>query len=145
MWQALRRLIAANPMGLFLWGIISKWYLMVAITSLIILYYVAKGLDDIGFIDYVTKTVSEELEQTKAVAQNCTPKLGADWNHLVRFWDCLGDPGKYEVREGTGEKQLQQSMDKLIQNQPDGTIPEPATPVVNPYDPAKNTTTDNNN
>lgn len=133
MWQALRRLIAANPMGLFLWGIVSKWYLMIAVGSLIVLYYVVKGLDKIGFIDYATKTTAEVLDTSKAVAQNCTVRLGPRWDNLVNFWNCLGDPGKYEIREGTGEEELQKGVNKLIK-QNNGTIPEPAVPVINPYD-----------
>jgi hypothetical protein len=137
MWQALRRLIAANPMGIFLWGIITKWYLMIAVASLIVLFYVAKGLEQIGFIDYFTKSTIEVLDTTKAVAQNCTTKLGTR-DGFVSFWNCLGNPGKYEIKEGTGEQQLQESVNKLIKSQPDNTIPEPVTPV-NPYD------TDDNN
>lgn len=145
MWQALRRLIAANPMGVFLWGIITKWYLMIAIASLIVLFYVVKGLEKIGFIDFFTKTTIEILDTSKAVAQNCTVKLGPDWEHLVSFWNCLGDPGQYEVKEGTGEEQLQQGMERLIKKPEsggvgDGTIPESAVPV-NPYDNGNNTNT----
>ncbi|HJD55812.1 MAG TPA: DUF2670 domain-containing protein [Rickettsia endosymbiont of Pyrocoelia pectoralis] len=143
MWQALRRLIAANPMGVFLWGLITKWYLMIAIASLIVLYYIAKGLEQIGFIDYFTKSTTEILDTSKAIAQNCTTKLGPDWDHLVSFWNCLSDPGQYEVREGTGEEQLQQGMKHLIKRPEnggvgDGTIPEPATPT-NPYENSNNT------
>lgn len=139
MWQALRRLIAANPMGIFLWGLITKWYLMIAIASLIVLFYVAKGLQQIGFIDYFTKTTVEILDTSKAIAQNCTTKLGPDWNHLVSFWNCLSDPGEYEVREGTGEEQLQKGMERLIKRPEDGgigdgTIPEPANQIINPYE-----------
>lgn len=143
MWQALRRLIAANPMGIFLWGIITKWYLMIAIASLIVLFYVVKGLQQIGFIDYFTRTTVEILDTSKAIAQNCTTKLGPDWNHLINFWNCLGDPGDYQVREGTGEAELQQGMEKLIKNQPNATIPEPSTPTTptNPYDNGNNTNT----
>lgn len=141
MWQALRRLIAANPMGVFLWGLITKWYLMIAVASLIVLFYVVKGLEKIGFIDYFTKTTIEILDTTKAVAQNCTTKLGPDWNHLVSFWNCLSYPGEYKHEEGTGAKELQESVEQLIKDQPDGTIPESVTPV-NPYENNNNT---NNN
>jgi|GEM_PF-935106 len=143
MWAALRRLIAANPMGVFLWGIITKWYLMIAVASLIVLFYVVKGLEKIGFIDYFTTTTIEILDISKAIAQNCTTKLGPNWDNLVNFWNCLGDPGQYTPEQGTGEIELQQSVEKLIKNQPDGTIPEPATPTIpaNPYDNGNNTNT----
>lgn len=134
MWQALRRLIAANPMGIFLWGLITKWYLMIAIASLIVLYYVAKGLDQIGFIHYFTNSTIEILDTSKAIAQNCTTKLGPNQSDFVRFWDCLGNPGEYKINNNTGEQQLEQGIDQLIKTQPDNTIPEAAIPV-NPYDP----------
>ncbi|XVN41237.1 MAG: DUF2670 domain-containing protein [Rickettsia endosymbiont of Argas persicus] len=139
MWSALRRLIAANPMGVFLWGIITKWYLMIAVASLIVLFYVVKGLEKISFIKYFTDSTVEVLDTSKAVAQNCIIKLGPNWDSLVNFWNCLSNPGQYEVREGTEEEELQKGLDKLIkklgdEGSGDGTIPEPATPIVNPYD-----------
>jgi len=48
MWQALRRLIAANPMGFFLWSIITKCDLIIAVASLITLYYTVLGLKKLG-------------------------------------------------------------------------------------------------
>lgn len=135
MWQTLRRLIAVNPMGIFLWGLITKWYLIISVASLIVLYYVVKGLDRIGFIDYFTRTTVEILDTSKAIAQNCTPRLGPDWNYLVNFWNCLGDPGQYEVRDDmTGERRLQEKMNNLILIQQGGTISEPR----NPYDNGNN-------
>lgn len=143
MWQALRRLIAANPMGFFLWSIITKWYLMIAVASLIVLFYVVKGLQQIGFIDYFTKTTIEILDTSKSIAQNCTTKLGPDWDHLVSFWNCLGDPGEYKINNDTGEEQLQQAIGKLIKTPEDGgvgngTIPDSANQV-NPYENSNNT------
>lgn len=131
MWQALRRLIAANPMGMFLWGIIAKWYVMVAVASLVVLFWVAKGLEQIGFINYVTTATTEILDTSKAIAQHCTTKLGPNFESLTNFWKCLGDPPKYEVREGTGEKALEDGLEKLLPK--DGTVPE-ILPYRNPYD-----------
>lgn len=131
MWQALRRLIAANPMGGFLWSLITKWYIMIAVASLIVLFYVVKGLEKIGFIDYFGRTTVEILDTSKAIAQNCTVKLGPDWDHLVNFWNCLGDPGRYEVREEeTEETKLEHGVIELLPDKPGTTVPEPS----NPYD-----------
>lgn len=142
MWQALRRLIAANPMGFFLWNLIAKWYIMIAVASLIVLFYVVKGLEKIGFIDYFGKTTVEILDTSKAIAQNCTTKLGPNWESLVNFWDCLGDPGQYKVdEEETGERKLEDSIIELLPDKPGTTIPESAKPVVNPYDNSSNTNT----
>lgn len=132
MWQALRRLIAANPMGVFLWSLIAKWYVMIAIASLVVLFWVAKGLEKIGFLDYMTKATIEVLETSKAVAQNCTPKLGPRFENLLDFWNCLGNPPKYEIREKeTGEEALQKGLHKILPK--DGTVPE-ILPYRNPYD-----------
>lgn len=142
MWQALRRLIAANPMGFFLWNLIAKWYIMIAVASLIVLFYVVKGLEQIGFIDYFGKTTVEILDTSKAIAQNCTTKLGPNWENLVNFWDCLGDPGKYKVNEKeTGERALEDRIIDLLPDRPGTTVPESAKPVVNPYDNSSNTNT----
>lgn len=139
MWQALRRLIAANPMGVFLWGIIAKWYFMIAIASLVVLFWVVQGLNQIGFIDHMYKSVSEVLVMSKAVAQNCTTKLG----NLKDFWVCLGNPGEYNpdkeavINNSTGEtirtneKALEEGAKSLLPE--DGTIPE-MLPYRNPYD-----------
>ncbi|HJD66274.1 MAG TPA: DUF2670 domain-containing protein [Rickettsia endosymbiont of Bembidion nr. Transversale] len=138
MWQALRKLIAANPMGFFLWNLIAKWYIMIAVASLIVLFYVVKGLEKIGFIDYLGRTTVEILDTSKAIAQNCTVKLGPDWDHLVNFWNCLGDPGKYEVEEkDTGETKLADDIIDLLPDKPGTTVPEPG----NPYDNGNNTNT----
>ena len=139
MWQALRKLIAANPMGMFLWGIIAKWYFMIAIASLVALFWVVQGLNQIGFIDYMYKSVVEVLDMSKAVAQNCTTKLG----NVKDFWECLGNPGQYDSNKEavinnetgqtikTGEKTLEQGAKSLLPK--DGTVPE-MLPYRNPYD-----------
>ncbi|MFU7501263.1 MULTISPECIES: DUF2670 domain-containing protein [unclassified Candidatus Tisiphia] len=132
MWQALRRLIAANPMGMFLWSIIAKWYFMIAVASLIVLFWVAKGLEQIGFIKYMTDATIEILDTSKSIAQNCTTKLGPNFESLTNFWKCLGDPPKYEIREEeTGEKVLEDGLNKLLPK--DKTVPE-MLPYRNPYD-----------
>jgi len=143
MWQALRRLIAANPMGFFLWSIITKWYLIIAVASLITLYYTVLGLKKIGFIDYFTKTTIEILDTTKAVAQNCTTKLGPNWNHLVSFWNCLSDPGKYKHEEGTGAKVLEDEINKLTPKQADSAA-DAERPIINPYEELENQNNLNN-
>lgn len=149
MWQSLRRLIAANPMGMFLWGIIAKWYFMIAIASLVVLFWVVQGLNQIGFIDYMYKSVAEVLDMSKAVAQNCTTKLGPKIDNMKDFWLCLGNPGQYNADKGalidneigqkirTGEKELEQGAKSLLPK--DGTVPE-MLPYRNPYD-----TSDSNN
>ncbi|KJV81231.1 hypothetical protein RHORCCE3_0413 [Rickettsia hoogstraalii str. RCCE3] len=143
MWQALRRLIAANPMGFFLWSIITKWYLIIAVASLITLYYTVLGLKKIGFIDYFTETTVEILDTTKAVAQNCTTKLGPNWNHLVSFWNCLSNSGEYKHEEGTGAKVLEDEINKLTPKQADSAA-DAEPPIINPYEELENPNNLNN-
>lgn len=143
MWQALRRLIAANPMGFFLWSIITKWYLIIAVASLITLYYTVLGLKKIGFIDYFTETTVEILDTTKAVAQNCTTKLGPNWNHLVSFWNCLSNPEEYKHEEGTGAKVLEDEINKLTPKQADSAA-DAEPPIINPYEELENPNNLNN-
>ncbi|WP_347938591.1 DUF2670 domain-containing protein [Rickettsia oklahomensis] len=137
MWQVLRRLIAANPIGFFLWSIITKWYLIIAVASLITLYYTVLGLKKIGFIDYFTKTLVEILDTSKAVAQNCTTKLGPDWNHLVSFWSCLSDPGEYKHEQRTGAEELEDKINKLMSKQAD-VAADAEFPIINPYEQLEN-------
>ena len=143
MWQALRRLIAANPMGFFLWSIITKWYLIIAVASLITLYYTVLGLKKIGFIDYFTETTVEILDTTKAVAQNCTTKLGPNWNHLVSFWNCLSNSGEYKHEEETGAKVLEDEINKLTPKQADSAA-DAEPPIINPYEELENPNNLNN-
>lgn len=136
MWQilrSLRRLVVANPMGIFLWGIIGKWYVMIMVASLVVLFWVAKGLKDIGFIDYVTTSTEEILDTTKGAAQNCIPKLGPKWGNLVNFWHCLGEPPKYRPNEElTGEGALKNHLDNLLPKDK-----ELSEPYKDPYDSSK--------
>ncbi|WP_341764513.1 DUF2670 domain-containing protein [Candidatus Tisiphia endosymbiont of Beris chalybata] len=132
MWLALRRLIAANPMGIFLWSLIAKWYVMIAIASLVVLFWVVTGLAKVGFINYMANSTVEVLETAKAGAQNCTPKLGPTFTDLTNFWKCLGNPPPYIVRDDvTKEKTLEDSFKKILPK--DKTVPE-MVPYSNPYD-----------
>jgi hypothetical protein len=136
MWRVFKKLIIANPMGMFLWGIIAKWYIMVSIASLVVLFYVAKGLEQIGLIKYMTNTTTEILYISKSIAQNCTTKLGPTFEHLTDFWQCLGNPPQYETREEeTREKYLEDSFKKLL---PSDKIESKPTSLRNPYEATDN-------
>ncbi|ADE29782.1 DUF2670 domain-containing protein [Rickettsia prowazekii] len=145
MWRALRRLIAANPMGFFLWSIITKWYLIIAVASLITLYYTVLGLKKIGFIDYFGRETEDILSQSKAVAQNCIPKLKLVNGKLPlnEFWDCLSDPGEYKHEEVTGARVLEDEINKFMQKQTD-SIADTAHPIIHPYEKLENQNNLNN-
>ncbi len=84
--------VLSNPMIVFVYGILSKWYILIFVSVVVVVFFVFKGLDEIGLIDKFTTVLSRSFYEVKAVAQNCTPKL-LDFRDL---WACLGNPGKYE-------------------------------------------------
>lgn len=124
MWLALRRLIAANPMGIFLWGLIAKWYVMIAVASLVVLFWVVKGLEKTKFLDAMETATKEIFTITKGAAQNCIPKLGPTFTDLTNFWDCLGDPPAYDKDKPaydkdqgeikTHEEELEKDFNKIL-------------------------------
>lgn len=90
-WFSLKRLLS-NPMGLFVYGLFSKWYLMITITALIVTFWVFKGLEQAGVLQAAEVVVSKALNDTKAVARYCIPKI----TNIKDFWECLNNPPKYE-------------------------------------------------
>lgn len=160
MWRVLRNLIAANPMGMFLWGLLAKWYILVAIPLLVIAFWTFKGFEEIGLIHYIFTETTTLLNNTKAIAQNCIPRLGkrgstSTYTNLQDFWTCVGSPPaydinkkfiiekngvktEYETEEKWLEDKLKQDLDKLS---PDGKTPDDFPymdphPIRNPYEPA---------
>ncbi len=143
MWKVLRLLIATNPMGMFLWGIIAKWYLLIAIPLLVITFWTMKGFEQIGLLNFITTETVKILATTKAIAQNCIPTLGARGvdstsQNLQNFWTCVGDPPAYDVNKKfkidensttekektTQEKHLQEQLEKGLKTlSPEGNIP----------------------
>lgn len=123
MWNAFRRLIVANPMGLFIYGIIGKWYILIAIAALVVTFWVFKGLEKSGVIASIEAVVVQALNETKSVAKNCTPKI----TNLSDFWLCLKDPPKYESSdEDASASTLEESLNKTLKRVRPG--------VADPYD-----------
>lgn len=97
-----------NPMMLFVYGIISKWYITVMVAALVVTYWVFMGLKGAGIIDEAERTVTKALNETKSVAQNCVPKI----LNFSDFWECLDNPPEYRPSED--EKKLQKTLENIL-------------------------------
>lgn len=84
-----------SPMAIFVYGILSKWYLMIAVAAMVVVFWVFKGLSDTGILKQAETTVLDALSQTKSVARFCVPKI----LNLESFWHCLQDPPEYPDEE----------------------------------------------
>ena len=102
------KLLFKNPMAIFVYGIASKWYIMIAVAAMIVAFWVLKGLTEAGVLQAAEKVVSEALHDTKSVARYCTPKI----TDLGKFWHCLQNPPKYEPTKE--EKALENDTTKLL-------------------------------
>jgi hypothetical protein len=103
------KVLLKNPMVLFVYGIMSKWYIMVMVTAIVVTYWVFQGLTEAGILQESEKVVSRAFRDTKSVARYCVPKIG----NLSDFWDCLENPPNYEKtkEENTFEKGLNNLLD----------------------------------
>ena len=117
--SGIKRLLA-NPMSLFVYAIMSKWYIMITLASLIVTFWVFKGLEEAGVLSAAQTVVSKALDDTKSVAKNCVPKIA----NLRAFWDCLNTPPKYEPTEA----------EQLLENQLNNDL-EKKTPAKTHHDP----------
>ena len=102
-------MLLKNPMIVFVYGIIKKWYMIVVITSLVVTYWILKGLSDAGVIQSAEKIVSKAFIQTKSVAQYCTPKI----MNLSDFWECLNNPPMYN--QSKEEKNLEKTVKPMLE------------------------------
>jgi hypothetical protein len=103
------KVLLKNPMVLFVYGITSKWYIMIMVTAVVVTYWVFQGLTEAGILQESEKIVSRAFRDTKSVARYCVPKIG----NLSDFWDCLDNPPNYEKtkEENTLEKGLNNLLD----------------------------------
>lgn len=132
MWSALRRLMTANPMGMFIYGIITKWYLMITVAAVVVTFWVFKGLDKAGVLVATEQVVSKALSASESVAKYCVPQI----TKLEDFWHCLNNTPEYTPE--ADEKSLTERV-KVLQeaiqsnsydNNPYGSNP---SDYVNPY------------
>jgi len=110
-WNILKRLIS-NPMSLFVYSILAKWYLMVTIAAIVVTFWVFKGLEQAGLFQYSSKVAIEALSNSKSIARYCTPKIG----NIKDFWDCIQNPPTYEptAEETSLEDELTKDVNNLL-------------------------------
>jgi hypothetical protein len=118
--------IRANPIGMFIYGIIAKWYIVTSIAGILVVYWVFQGLQNLGILDAAFQILKDNIAITKAIAQNCTPKI----LHLNSFWSCLSDPGAYH--NTPGEEQMNSVGDQLQSLFKQNSAGKPPKPL-NPY------------
>jgi Protein of unknown function (DUF2670) len=118
--------IRYNPVGMFIYGIIAKWYILVTISAILVLYWVLKGLQNLGILDAAFQILKNNLNLAKAIAQNCTPKIV----HINSFWSCLSDPGIYN--NAPGEEQMNNIGEQLQNLINQNSMGKPVKPQ-NPY------------
>ena len=118
--------LRTNPIGVFIYGIIAKWYIAVFLAGILVVYWVFKGLESTGILDTAFAKLTEVLNLSKAIAKNCTPKI----LNLNNLWNCLGDPGPYQPAVGESElNNVADQVQNLSQQNSVGKIQGP----VNPY------------
>ena len=89
------KFLLKSPMVLFTYSILSKWYILVMVPAVIVTFWVFKGLTEVGILQSAETIVVDALQDVKAVAQYCVPKI----LNLGDFWECLQDPPKYTPSE----------------------------------------------
>lgn len=95
-------------MKTFIYGIMKKWYLMIAVPSIVVVYFVLQGLTKTGILQAAEEVVTEAVQDTKSIAQHCVPKI----LNIGAFWDCLQNPPEYEVT--TEERELEQELKQYV-------------------------------
>jgi len=102
------KFLLKSPMILFIYGIMSKWLIIIIVPAVIVAYWVFKGLTEAGILQAAEDVVSRALNDTKSVARYCVPKI----TRLEDFWNCLQSPPKYEATPD--EVQLEKTVKNLL-------------------------------
>ncbi len=121
----LMRSLLANPLSMFVYGIMSKWYIMVMLTAIIVTFWVFKGLEKAGVLQAAEKTVSKALSDAKSIAQNCTPLI----MDLNAAWACVQNPPEYVQNDD--EIKLQHDIDAAVKQIPGGSKSSSSSSGVN--------------
>jgi hypothetical protein len=125
-WDTLRKLIIANPMGIFIYTILTKWYLMIAVGGLVVAFWVFKGLEESGVLHSSWQVVEKAVNDAKSVARYCVPKI----TDIRSFWYCLEHPPKYQRTKD--EELLIEKLQNVMPNS--SSITEEQKAEKNPYD-----------
>ncbi|MDF2965132.1 MAG: hypothetical protein K0Q51_520 [Rickettsiaceae bacterium] len=126
-----------NPLSLVIYGFFSKWYLLITLTSIIVVYWVYSGLKGAGVIDKAEAIITKALHDSKAIAQNCTPLI----TDIPALWQCVNNPPPYkefskedlerirkEAAENsltTGDRELDELINPYQDAEPDSAVASP--------------------
>jgi hypothetical protein len=113
LWAIMRRLFS-NPLTTFVYSILSEWYLIIIVGSLIVTYWVFKGLKDVGVIDKAQTILVRGIEESKGIAKNCTPRIV----NLADFWNCLSDPASIRYAPTSDEQKLERDVKSGLDSVP---------------------------
>jgi len=107
----------ANPMGVFVYGILSKWYVMVMIAVISVTFWVFKGLEQAGVIDAITKELKYGFREAQAVSQKCIPLIV----NLPEMWNCIQHTSGNDYAPNEDEV----ALTKTLQHDLDNSQPTP--------------------
>ncbi|MFK7968003.1 MAG: DUF2670 domain-containing protein [Rickettsiaceae bacterium] len=76
------RVLAKSPMTIFVYGILSKWFITIFVAALVVAYWVFKGLSDAGILQAAEDVVFDALTQTKFSSSILHSKNRSFWKFL---------------------------------------------------------------
>lgn len=97
-----------NPLLVVLYTFVTKWYIIMTLSGMIVVYYVFIGLVQTGIIKKSEDILFHSIDIAKSVSQNCIPKLAGS---IHEFWNCVTNPPRYEPK-APGEDEI----NKIIEN-----------------------------
>ncbi len=118
----------SNPLSTLFYGLISQWYLVLMTLSVIVLYWVVKGLDQAGVIDKAFYALRNAGKQMKGFAQYCTPRI----MDIHDFLDCMNNTPEYTGDEATNL--FEQETEKDIEELKKHPVDHNRVNLLSPYD-----------
>ena len=71
-----------KPQVIFIYNIISSWYVMIMLPAIYVTYYVFKGLESSGLLAKIFNFIRDKLDICVNIAKNCSVLIG-DLRELV--------------------------------------------------------------
>ena len=87
---------SSNKFVYFVHKLFAKWYFLITGVSLVVLYWIFKGLYELGLINQAEKIVYTALYEVEYIAKHCTKKI----INLKDFFDCIDNIPDYIYGEG---------------------------------------------
>ncbi|MFN7038294.1 MAG: DUF2670 domain-containing protein [Alphaproteobacteria bacterium] len=82
--ETLRKLLTSAK-TVFIYGILTKWYLLIAIPAFWATYYFLHEFEKTGIPSRIRYFIGRHLEMLVGIAKKCTPHIG----DLSNFYNCL--------------------------------------------------------